>query len=82
PAPMTPNFRRWRTTVTVQDTLNTVAQYLGPERARQEFEAFGDTQRITLDLKAPADFRLLRHAEHLIASSIGTASSRVVMSLL
>src|SRR5262249_59747342 len=31
---------------------------------------------------APADFELLRHAEHLIASSIGAASSRLVMSLL
>ena len=81
-APMTPSFRRWRSTVTVQDTLNTVAQYLGPERARQEFESFATAQRATLDCEAPADFRLLRHAEHLIASSIGAASSRVVMSLL
>src|SRR6266513_282588 len=32
-APATPTFRRWRTTVTVQDIQSTVAQYLGPERA-------------------------------------------------
>jgi Na+/proline symporter/signal transduction histidine kinase/CheY-like chemotaxis protein len=81
-APMTPSFRRWRSTVTVQDILGTVAQYLGPDRARMEFESFAAQQRITLDRSAPADFRLLRHAEHLIASSIGAASSRVVMSLL
>jgi Na+/proline symporter/signal transduction histidine kinase len=81
-APMTPSFRRWRTTVTVQDILSTVAQYLGPDRARLEFEAFAAIQRIGLEPSAPADFRLLRHAEHLIASSIGAASSRVVMSLL
>ncbi|MDV6321598.1 hypothetical protein, partial [Chromohalobacter sp. HP20-39] len=31
-APIAPNFRRWRTTVTVQDLLTTVAQYFGPER--------------------------------------------------
>ncbi|WP_315835731.1 PAS domain-containing hybrid sensor histidine kinase/response regulator [Bradyrhizobium prioriisuperbiae] len=80
--PITPNFRRWRTTVTVQDILSTVAQYLGPDRAQQEFESFAAIQRISLDRSAPADFRLLRHAEHLIASSIGAASSRVVMSLL
>lgn len=80
--PIAPNFRRWRTTVTVQDILSTVAQYLGPDRARQEFESFAAIQRISLDRSAPADFRLLRHAEHLIASSIGAASSRVVMSLL
>lgn len=80
--PMAPNFRRWRTTVTVQDILSTVAQYLGPDRAQQEFESFAAIQRISLERSAPADFRLLRHAEHLIASSIGAASSRVVMSLL
>jgi len=81
-APMTPNFRRWRTTVTVQDLLGTVAQYLGPERAQSEFDSFAAAQRMALERSAPADFRLLRHAEHLIASSIGAASSRVVMSLL
>jgi hypothetical protein len=32
--------------------------------------------------RRPADFRLLRHAEHLIASAIGAASSRLVLSLL
>ncbi|MES2750748.1 MAG: hybrid sensor histidine kinase/response regulator [Pseudomonadota bacterium] len=80
--PMAPNFRRWRTTVTVQDLLSTVAQYLGPDRALQSFETFAATNRINLDRAAPADFLLLRHAEYLIASSIGAASSRLVLSLL
>ena len=30
-APIAPSFRRWRTTVTVQDIQTTVAQYLGPD---------------------------------------------------
>jgi len=81
-APMTPTFRRWRTTITVQDIQTTVAQYLGPERARLSFEAFAQSHQLTLDPAAPADFELLRRAEHLIASSIGAASSRLVMSLL
>ena len=81
-APMAPSFRRWRTTVTVQDIQSTVAQYLGAERARQSFEAFALTRHARLDPAAPADFELLQHAEHLIASSIGAASSRLVMSLL
>ncbi len=81
-APITPTFRRWRTTVTVQDIQSTVAQYLGPERARHSFEAFAVTHHAHLDPAAPADFELLQHAEHLIASSIGAASSRLVMSLL
>src|ERR1700687_5172138 len=81
-APMTPTFRRWRTTVTVQDIQSTVAQYLGPDRARHSFEAFAVQHRSSLEIGAPADFELLQHAEHLIASSIGAASSRLVMSLL
>ncbi|CAN5231379.1 PAS domain-containing hybrid sensor histidine kinase/response regulator [soil metagenome] len=81
-APMTPAFRRWRSTVTVQDILGTVTQYLGPKQARDSFEAFAASQRITLEPAAPAEFELLQHAEHLIASSIGAASSRLVMSLL
>jgi Na+/proline symporter/signal transduction histidine kinase/PAS domain-containing protein len=80
--PTAPAFRRWRTTVTVQDIEGTVAQYLGPDRARHSFEAFAATHGIDLDPAAPADFELLQHAEHLIASSIGAASSRMVMSLL
>src|ERR1700733_676068 len=81
-APIAPTFRRWRTTVTVHDIQSTVAQYLGPDRARHSFEAFAATHPVPLDPAAPADFELLRHAEHLIASSIGAASSRLVMSLL
>jgi Na+/proline symporter/signal transduction histidine kinase/CheY-like chemotaxis protein len=81
-APIAPTFRRWRTTVTVQDIQSTVAQYLGPERARLAFEAFAARHSGNLEPSAPADFELLQHAEHLIASSIGAASSRLVMSLL
>ncbi|WP_441256168.1 PAS domain-containing hybrid sensor histidine kinase/response regulator [Bradyrhizobium sp. 482_C4_N1_1] len=81
-APISPNFRRWRTTVTVQDIQTTVAQYLGPDRARHSFEAFSVRRNARLESGAPADFELLQHAEHLIASSIGAASSRLVMSLL
>ncbi|HVQ67054.1 MAG TPA: PAS-domain containing protein, partial [Bradyrhizobium sp.] len=80
--PIAPTFRRWRTTVTVQDIQSTVAQYLGPERAAQAFEAFAVSHPGGLDPTAPADFELLQHAERLIASSIGAASSRLVMSLL
>jgi Na+/proline symporter/signal transduction histidine kinase len=80
--PVAPTFRRWRTTVTVQDIQSTVAQYLGPERARHAFEAFAAEHPGTLEPSAPADFKLLQQAERLIASSIGAASSRLVMSLL
>ncbi|WP_407152419.1 NahK/ErcS family hybrid sensor histidine kinase/response regulator [Bradyrhizobium sp. ORS 86] len=81
-APIAPTFRRWRSTVTVQDIQSTVAQYLGPDRAREAFAAFATDRNGALDASAPADFELLQHAERLIASSIGAASSRLVMSLM
>ncbi|MGB6395815.1 MAG: hybrid sensor histidine kinase/response regulator [Bradyrhizobium sp.] len=81
-APIAPTLRRWRSTITVQEIQTTVAQYLGPDRARHSFEAFAATHHARLEPSAPADFELLQHAEHLIASSIGAASSRLVMSLL
>jgi Na+/proline symporter/signal transduction histidine kinase len=80
--PSAPTLRRWRTTVTVHDIQSTVAQYLGPDRAHNAFEAFAADHPGRLDPQAPADFELLQHAERLIASSIGAASSRLVMSLL
>jgi len=81
-APMTPSFRLWRSSVTVEELTSTVARYLGEERTRASFESFAATRRISLQPQAEADFQLLRYAEHQLASAIGTASSRLVLSLL
>ena len=51
------------------------------ERA-SAFESFASAQRISLEPKDDADFRLIRYAEHILASAIGGASSRLVLSLL
>ncbi len=80
--PIAPNFRLWRSSVTVQDLLSMTSQYLGPQRAQSSFEAFAQERGVALEPTAPADFQLFRHAEHQIASVIGAASSRVVLSLL
>jgi Na+/proline symporter/signal transduction histidine kinase len=80
--PISPTFRRWRSSVTVEELTATVARYLGEERTRSSLESFASTQRISLDPKDEADFRLVRHAEHILASAIGGASSRLVLSLL
>jgi Na+/proline symporter/signal transduction histidine kinase len=77
-----PSFRLWRSAVTVEELTATVARYLGEERTRSAFEAFAAARRIILDPKHEADFQLLQHAEHLLASAIGAASSRLVLSLL
>ena len=81
-APIAPSFRLWRSSVTVEELTTTVARYLGEERTRTSFESFASTRRISLDPKLDADFHLLRYAEHLLASAIGAASSRLVLSLL
>jgi Na+/proline symporter/signal transduction histidine kinase len=78
----TPSFRLWRSSVTVDELSTTVARYVGEERTQRSFESFASSQRISLDRNDEADFQLLRHAEHLLASAIGAASSRLVLSLL
>jgi Na+/proline symporter/signal transduction histidine kinase/ActR/RegA family two-component response regulator len=77
-----PNFRLWRSAVTVEELTATVARYLGEERTRASLEAFAITRHMHLPASAHADFELLRHAERLLASAIGAASSRLVLSLL
>ncbi len=81
-APIAPSFRLWRSAVTVEELTDTVARYLGEERTRTAFESFAGTHRISLEAKDEADFRMVRHAEHILASAIGAASSRLVLSLL
>src|SRR4051812_38717208 len=81
-APMTPSFRLWRSAVSVEELTATVARYLGEERTHSSFASFAASRRISLDPKQEADFHLLRYAEHILASAIGAASSRLVLSLL
>ncbi|HMF21739.1 MAG TPA: PAS domain-containing hybrid sensor histidine kinase/response regulator [Pseudolabrys sp.] len=80
--PIAPSFRLWRSSVTVAELTTTVARYLGEERTRSAFDSFAGTHRISLEPKDDADFRLIRYAEHILASAIGGASSRLVLSLL
>jgi len=77
-----PSFRLWRSAVTVDELTTAVARYIGQERTRSSFESFAAAKRIDLAPGSSADFQLLQHAEHLLASAIGAASSRLVLSLL
>jgi Na+/proline symporter/signal transduction histidine kinase len=81
-APMAPSFRLRRASVTVEELITTVARYLGEERTRESFASFAVTRRIDIEPQAEADFQLLQYAEYLLASAIGAASSRLVLSLL
>jgi len=80
--PIAPSFRLRRASVTVEELITTVARYLGEERTRESFASFAVTRRIDLDPQAEADFQLLQYGEYLLASAIGAASSRLVLSLL
>ncbi|MBS9476686.1 PAS domain-containing hybrid sensor histidine kinase/response regulator [Ancylobacter radicis] len=81
-APSAPSFRLWRSPVTVGELVGTVARYLGEERTRASFESVSAMRGVTLEPAREADFQLIRYAEHLLASAIGAASSRLVLSLM
>jgi Na+/proline symporter/signal transduction histidine kinase len=81
-APMAPGFRLWLSSITVAELTETVARYLGEDRTRSALESFAAAHRISLEPNDEADMRLVRYAEHILASAIGAASSRLVMSLL
>ena len=80
--PMSSSYMLWRSRVTVEEVLATIARYLGEDRTRRSFESFAATRGLTLEPRREADVHLLRYAEHLLASAIGAASSRLVLSLL
>ena len=61
---------------------NTAGRYVGEERARRSFAEYASDRGEDLQPQAEADVQLLRYTEHLLASAIGTASSRLVLSLL
>jgi Na+/proline symporter/CheY-like chemotaxis protein/two-component sensor histidine kinase len=81
-APMAQAFRLWRASVTAAEVETTVARYLGAQRTREAMETYFLGRGQTYDPRGEADIHLLRLAEHLLASAIGAASSRLVLSLL
>ena len=81
-APMAPSFRLRRASVTTEELIATIARYLGDERTRELFASFAASRRVSLAPQAEADFQVLQYGEYLLASAIGAASSRLVLSLL
>jgi Na+/proline symporter/signal transduction histidine kinase len=75
-------FRLWRTSITVDELRTTVARYLGVERTQEAFQALATDRGQALKPGQEADIHLVRFAEHQLASAIGAASSRLVLSLL
>jgi signal transduction histidine kinase/PAS domain-containing protein/ActR/RegA family two-component response regulator len=80
--PVAPAFRMWRSSITAGELQRTVARYLGAERAERSFLEYAESSNTPLSPNAEADIHLVRFTEHLLASAIGAASSRLVLSLL
>jgi len=80
--PAAPAFRMWRSSITAGELQRTVARYLGAERAERSFLEYAESSNTPLSPNAEADIHLVRFTEHLLASAIGAASSRLVLSLL
>jgi Na+/proline symporter/signal transduction histidine kinase/ActR/RegA family two-component response regulator len=80
--PVAPAFRMWRSSITAGELQRTVARYLGTERAERSFAEYAADSNTALLPNAEADIHLLRFTEHLLASAIGAASARLVLSLL
>ncbi|MGI9483842.1 MAG: NahK/ErcS family hybrid sensor histidine kinase/response regulator [Hyphomicrobiales bacterium] len=77
-----PSFGLWRTAITVGELKSTVSRYLGEARSERSFNEFAQSRGVELEDETEADIRLLRFAEHILASAVGAASSRLVLALL
>lgn len=74
--------RMWRSPVSIEDLQTAVARYVGEERTARSFTDYASLNGLTLVPAAKADIQIMRFAERLLASSIGAASSRLVLALL
>ena len=78
---LVPTIRLLRSSVSVDELRDAVGRFVGDERTGRSFAGFARSRGLTLDGKAEADIHLIRYAEHLLASVIGVASSRLALSL-
>ncbi|EFL89343.1 ATP-binding protein [Ahrensia sp. R2A130] len=68
--------------ITIADLRHAVASYLGPEMTEHAMASFHESRGERPGNREQADSNLIAHAEQLLASAIGAASARLVMSLL
>ena len=61
---------------------STVSNYLGYKRCDRSFDEYFREQGLQFDPRELADDQVIQFAEQLLASAIGAASSRLVISLL
>ncbi len=77
-----PNRRRFRTAVTAAELRETISRYLGAERTERAFEAFEKQTGTRITGSEPANTALIRHAEQMLTSAVGSSSARLILSIL
>ncbi|PWL19207.1 hybrid sensor histidine kinase/response regulator [Falsochrobactrum shanghaiense] len=77
-----PALKRFRTTVTVGELRDTLARYLGAQRVERALLRFEDREQRKLEPGATVDTPLVRYAEQLLGTAVGSSSARLVLSLL
>ena len=75
-------YRGWRSALQIGELKQTVARFVGADRAERTFAEFGRRHRLALDPAAPADPLLIEFAGRQLASAVGAASSRLVLEWL
>lgn len=77
-----PTLKRFRTTVTVDDLREAVARYLGHERTQRSFDLYQEQEGRVVNGSDQASSAIVRYAEQLLASAVGSSSARLILSLL
>ncbi len=67
----------WRGVVETSDLYDLLARFLGPQRASEAFDRYGQEHG---GYPLQADPRLIHYTERLLAGAIGAASARVMIS--
>jgi Na+/proline symporter/signal transduction histidine kinase/ActR/RegA family two-component response regulator len=80
--PQSVKIRRFRTTITINDLKATLSRYVGRARTERAFSAFEEREGRVLDGRQTTDISVVRYAEQILASAVGSSSARLVLSLL
>ncbi len=75
-------LKRFRTTTTIAEVKAALARYVGTARMERAFAAFELREGRKLAGTETADIAVVRQAEQILASAIGSSSARLVLSLL
>ncbi len=76
------SFRLRNANVSIGELSTTTARFLGAETADRLFRDYHTSRGAPFEKAQAAEPALLQHAEQLIATTIGAASARLVISLL